>query len=162
MAQYLYMSHRWTYRYYLGIDTKFITFTILNFSLVLIISLSAAWYFTSRKAKKNQQALWDGSTRRLLINLGIPLITGGIWCLILLLKGNPELVAPSTLIFYGLALINGSNFTLRDIRSLGILEIALGLVASFYLYHGLLFWAIGFGVFHIGYGTFMYFKYDRN
>lgn len=71
------------------------------------------------------------------------------------------LVAPATLIFYGLALINGSKHTLHDVYYLGICEIVLGIIASFFIGYGLLFWAIGFGILHIVYGTLMYLKYER-
>ena len=71
------------------------------------------------------------------------------------------MVAPATLIFYGLALVNASKYTLRDIKYLGMLEIGLGLIASFYIGYGLIVWAIGFGVLHIIYGLAMYFKYDK-
>ena len=65
------------------------------------------------------------------------------------------------LIFYGLSLINASKFTHNEIGVLGAGEIFLGIVAAFFVGYGLLFWAIGFGLFHIIYGTYMYFKYER-
>ena len=116
-------------------------------------------FFTSRKAKKNKQKLWDQQTKRLLLNLFIPLATGGILCLILLSKGFIGFVAPFTLIFYGLALVNASKYTLREVRSLGILEIILGLIGTNYVGFGLLFWVIGFGALHILYGIIMKVKY---
>ena len=70
----------------------------------------------------------------------------------LLFKGYIGFVAPFTLIFYGLALVNASKYTLSQVRSLGILEIILGLVATHFIGYGLIFWAIGFGVLHIVYG----------
>ena len=94
---------------------------------VLILSLVSSVYFTVIKAKRIKQKLWDAQTKRLLTNLLIPLVTGGVLCLMLLLKGYLGFVAPFTLIFYGLALVNASKFTVHDMRSLGIIEIALGL-----------------------------------
>ena len=75
--------------------------------------------------------------------------------------GNYGLIAPGCLIFYGLALVNASKYTFNDIRYLGVLEIILGLISSVYVGYGLICWAIGFGVLHIIYGAFMYFKYER-
>ena len=72
------------------------------------------------------------------------------------------LVAPLTLLFYGLACVNASKYTIGDIRYLGITMILLGLLSTWFLGYGLLFWALGFGVCHIVYGSMMYFKYDRN
>ncbi len=128
---------------------------IVIFGLALIVGL----YFTWQKAKKTGQRMWDRQAKRTLLNLLIPLLTGGFLCLILLDKGFIGLIAPLTLIFYGLALVNTSKYTLHELRSLGLLEIALGLAATHFIGYGLLFWAIGFGVLHIIYGTMMYFKY---
>lgn len=127
--------------------------------LVLVLSITSSTFFTVIKAKRVKQKLWDAPTKLLITNLLIPLVTGGILCLILLLNGYLGLVAPLTLIFYGLALVNASKFTLHDIRSLGILEIALGLIATHFIGFGLLFWAIGFGLLHIIYGIIMHVKY---
>ncbi|MEQ8478021.1 hypothetical protein [Fulvivirga sp.] len=126
----------------------------------LILSISAGVFFTSRRAKKTNEKLWDHQTKRLLINLFIPLATGGILCLILLSKGYIGIVAPLTLIFYGLALVNASKYTLDEIRSLGLLEIALGLFATYFIGYGLIFWGIGFGVLHIIYGLVMHRRYE--
>ena len=119
---------------------------------VIILSFIFGIYFTTRKAKKKNQKLWDRGTKLLLMNLLIPLVTGGVLCLMLLIKGYIGFVAPFTLIFYGLALVNASKYTLSQIRSLGIMEIVLGLVATHYIGYGLIFWAIGFGLLHIVYG----------
>ena len=128
---------------------------------VLILAVSSGIFFTTRKAKQKGQKIFDKSTMRLLINLLIPLIVGGVFCLTLIRYGSFGIVPPSTLVFYGLALVNGSKYTLDDIRYLGYLEIILGLIAMNYLGFGLEFWAIGFGVLHIVYGTIMYYKYER-
>ncbi|RED93034.1 hypothetical protein [Marinoscillum furvescens] len=125
----------------------------------LIIAIGSGVFFTTQVSKKNNQPLWDSQTKRLLINLSIPLITGGMACLILLSKGFVGIIAPLTLVFYGLALVNASKYTLQEIRSLGITEIILGLIAMHFIGFGLLFWSIGFGLLHIGYGIFMQIKY---
>ena len=91
----------------------------------------------------------------------IPLITGGLFCLALLYHGLAGLVAPATLVFYGLALVNASKYTLHDIRNVGYCEIVLGLASLFFLGYGLEVWVIGFGILHIIYGSLMYWKYER-
>ena len=126
----------------------------------LILAIGSGIYFTTRESKKRNQNIWDLQTKRFLINLSIPLITGGILCLILLLKGYIAFMAPLTLIFHGLALLNASKYTLKEIRSLGLLIIASGLIAMQFIGLGLLFWAIGFGVLHILYGIMMQWKYQ--
>ena len=130
-------------------------------AIVLVLSLVTGYIFTSRKAKKQNLNVWDSTTKRMVVSLSIPLIAGGIFCLILIKHEVVGLIAPATLIFYGLALLNASKYTFNDIKYLGVLEIILGLVSAYYIGRGLLFWAVGFGVLHILYGTVMYFKYDQ-
>jgi len=142
-----------------GLD--YVTFFLLDASVVLLLAISAGIFFTTRKARQKGQKIWDPLTRRVLINLLIPLITGGLFCIALFSHRFVSLIAPATLIFYGLALINASKFTFNDIRYLGLSEIALGLIALFKLGYGLEVWAIGFGLMHIIYGSLMYFKYER-
>ena len=77
-------------------------------------------------------------------------------------NGEFELVAPGCLIFYGLALVNGSKYTLGEIRYLGYGMLALGIMNLFYVAYGLYFWAMGFGILHIAYGITMWMKYERN
>ena len=127
---------------------------------VLIVALAFGVFFTTRNAKKKGQKIWDPLTQRLLINLLMPLGAGGIFCLILIKHGFIGLVAPATLIFYGIALINASKYTVRDIWYLGVSETLLGLIGCYLIGYGLVFWAIGFGLLHIVYGTVMYVKYE--
>lgn len=128
--------------------------------IVLVLSVAAGIFFTTRNAKRKGQKIWDKTSRNMLINLALPLLSGGIFCWILLYHA-PQLIFAAMLIFYGLALLNASKFTLPDIRYLGISEIVLGLLCGFMVGYGLLFWSIGFGVLHIVYGSVMYFRYER-
>lgn len=138
-------------------------FTLLaaDFGFVLLLSLLTGIYLSVRKARKLQLPVWDATAKRMLLNLSIPLVTGGIYCLILLYQGQPALVLPATLLFYGLALLHASKYTINDIRYLGVLEVVLGLLASYFTDQGLLFWVVGFGVLHIVYGIRIYFKYEQ-
>ncbi len=129
---------------------------------VIICSVTTGIYFTTKKAKQKNQKIWDQQVVTYLGNLMIPLATGGIFCIILLLKGYISLIAPLTLIFYGLALVNGSHYTLKETKGLGILQILLGLLATYFIGYGLVFWALGFGVLHIIYGIFMHFTDKRS
>jgi len=127
--------------------------------ITLILAVGFGIFFTRLKAKKSKENIWDSQTKRLVINLLIPLISGGVFCLLMLLKGYVGLVAPLTLLFYGLALVNASKYTLTEVRSLGLLQIALGLTATFFIGYGLIFWCIGFGLLHIIYGVIMEIRY---
>jgi hypothetical protein len=134
---------------------------ILIASSVILLSLLTGIVLSIRKAKKSDDSIWNTSTKRLVYNFLIPLLTGGFFILFLIEKEILGLVAPLTMIFYGLACVNASKYTLGDIRYLGITMILLGLLSTWYLGYGLLFWALGFGVCHILYGSIMYYKYDR-
>ena len=135
-------------------------FMVLDALIVLFLAVTSAIYFTSRKARKKGLKVWDNTAQRMVINLTIPLASGGIFCLILIYHHLLFLLAPVTLLFYGLALLNAGKYTYHEIRILGISEIILGLMASWLIGYGLLFWAIGFGVMHIFYGLMMYFRYE--
>ena len=135
-------------------------YLVLDALLVLGFAALGAVYFSYRKARKAGQQTWTSSSRRLIVHLLIPLVTGGIFVLILLFRNNLELIAPAMLIFYGLALVNAGKFTFGEIHYLGLTEIALGVVAGILINYGLLFWTIGFGLMHVVYGTVMYYRYE--
>jgi len=128
---------------------------------ILLTATFFGYFFTNRKAKKAGESVWNTSSKRMLVNMLIPLITGGAFCIIMMYHQLFGLIAPAMLLFYGLACINASHFTLTDIRYLGFCEIGLGLLNCFFLGYGLLFWTIGFGIMHIIYGTIMYLKYEK-
>jgi hypothetical protein len=129
--------------------------------LVLAAALAAAFYFTWRKATHNKLPVWDLTAKRLTINLLIPLVAGGLFILAMYQYNEWIFIAPACLVFYGLALVNASKYTLGEIRYLGYCEIVLGLINMFMIGYGLWIWAFGFGVLHIIYGITMWWKYER-
>ena len=134
---------------------------ITSFASLFLFSFFAAYFLTRRRAKAAGEDLWKGSGKQLWLSLGVPLLAGGGFCLALLQQGHVEMLAPASLIFYGVTLYSGSKFTLEEVKYLGVTEMVLGLLASFWPGLGLLLWAFGFGVSHIIYGIFMYNKYER-
>ncbi len=133
---------------------------IADASLVLVLSVLFSLYFSIKKAKRDGKKFWSPVSRRLLINLLIPLVTGGIFIIVLLFQNHIQLIVPGFLIFYGLALVSAGKFTFDEIFYLGILEIVTGLVSAFIPGWGLIFWIFGFGILHITYGVAMYRKYE--
>ncbi|NQU84498.1 MAG: hypothetical protein HQ541_01935 [Mariniphaga sp.] len=123
--------------------------------IVLLLSLATVLFLTTKQARKEQKPLWGPGTKLLLVNLLIPLASGGILISILALRGIYEIISPCFLIFYGLALVNASKYTRPEIFTLGLIEILLGLIAAIIPGCGLFLWALGFGVVHIVYG-FLY------
>lgn len=127
--------------------------------IALLVALFFGCFFTIRKSKKLGLKIWTATTKRILIQLAIPLLTGGVFVLALLNYKLYGLIAGTTLIFYGLSLINVEKETYSDIKYLGLLEIILGTISLFWIGKGLFFWTIGFGVLHIVYGIILYRKY---
>jgi len=148
------------YRQYSIQSTDVLVKLVLVATAVLVSSVLCGVWLSARKAKKEGMTFWNATSKRLVINLSIPLFTGGIFILILLSNGHFGIVAPACLVFYGLALINASDNLYEEVRYLGYSEIALGLISTAMPGYGLLFWAIGFGVLHIIYGAVMYKRYD--
>jgi hypothetical protein len=163
------MAYKLVYREYSGmqirdfyVNNPLVWRPLLLIALgVLILSLVTGIWLTIRKAKKKGENFWNRGSKRLLINMAVPLVTGGLFILVLLLHGEFDIVAPACLIFYGLSLVAGSHYTFSDVKWLGFCEIILGLLAALMPGYGLIFWVIGFGLLHILYGSIMHFKYDR-
>ena len=128
---------------------------------VFTAAFLSAFYFTWRKSKKQGVVLWNPTSRRLTWNMIVPLAAGGLFIAGMLRYHDWRYVAPACLIFYGLALVNASKYTLTDIRYLGYCEIMAGLISMLWPGYGLYFWALGFGVLHIIYGIVMWWKYER-
>ena len=129
--------------------------------LVFAASVTSGIILTNRKARRKGQAIWGSTSKALLFNMATPLVAGALLLFIFIVHGYYGIVGPSSLVFYGLALVGAGNFTFTLVKYLGLCEIAIGLIAACLPGYGLLFWAIGFGVLHIVYGSMMYFKYDR-
>ncbi len=136
-------------------------FLIIDGAIVLILAIVSAVFFSWVKARKLGIPLWDQTTKRVLINLSIPLIAGGVFIFVLIQYNLLYFLIPVSLLFYGLALLNAGNYTLSEVRYLGIAEIVTGIFALIFLKYGLYLWILGFGILHIVYGIVMYFKYDK-
>ncbi len=130
-------------------------------SIVLVLSIATGILLSINKAKKSNDTIWNATSKRLVINFMIPLAVGGYMGLYLIEKEDFGLLTPLTLIFYGLACVNASKYTLGDVRYLGVTMILLGIINTFFIGYGLLFGALGFGICHIFYGGMMWFKHER-
>ncbi len=128
---------------------------------VLVLALITAVFFSKRKAAQKGESAWNATSRRMLSNMAIPLITGGALIAIFVSKELVGLVPALMLIFYGFSLILGGHFTLREVRVMGFIQLFLGLLAAWFIEYSLIIWTIGFGLVHIGYGLYMHIKYER-
>jgi hypothetical protein len=144
-----------------GSDTASIGWLLITDALaVLFLSIAFSLQLSVKKARTKGKSLWTPVSKRLLINLIIPLVSGGLFIITLLVQGQTLLVIPGLLIFYGLALVSAGKFTYGEVFYLGLLEIITGLFAAFIPAAGIIFWMIGFGLLHVIYGIFMYRKYE--
>lgn len=128
---------------------------------VLLGSIVTGIVMAVYKAKKNKQSVWNATSKALLFTMAIPLCTGGILSLLLFARGDYDMIASSLLLFYGLSLCAASVFTFKEARWLGMMDIALGLLALCFPGYGLWFWAFGFGVLHIIYGIIVHQRYEK-
>tara|TARA_R110002050_G_scaffold300276_1_gene468484 strand:+ start:61080 stop:61688 length:609 start_codon:yes stop_codon:yes gene_type:complete len=143
------------------LDGNIYRLVMLDLCLVAFFSIITGIVLTTRKAKKNNAKMWDATSKRLVINFLIPLVAGGLYILIILSNGKYGQTGGLMLIFYGLALVNASKYSIGDIQYLGYTEIILGLIATLLPGYGFWLWVLGFGVMHILYGTWMHLKYDK-
>ncbi len=134
---------------------------ILLAIIILALTVGSAILLSSKKANKRGESLWNPTSKHLLTSMAVPLITGGLLILILISQGLIGLIAPFTLIFYGLALYNAGRYTYGDLKILGLIEIGLGVFSSYYVEYGLILWALGFGIMHIIYGIHLHYKYEK-
>jgi uncharacterized membrane protein len=128
---------------------------------ILILAITTAVILSLRNAGKKGEKIWNATSRRLLINMAVPLVAGGLLILVLIANGLIGLIAPFSLLFYGLALYNAAKFTYEEMRFLGLIQIGLGLISSYFTGYGLFCWALGFGVCHIIYGIYLHYRYER-
>ena len=135
---------------------------LLDLALIAFLSIVTTVVLTTKKAKKQDEKVWDNTSKRLVVNFLIPLLTGGIYILIVLNQQKYGLTAALMLIFYGLALINASKYSIGNIRYLGFIQTILGLICALFPDYGFWIWVLGFGVMHIIYGVWMHIKFDTN
>jgi len=129
--------------------------------IVFITAFTSAIFFTYLKSRKDGIAIWGKAAKRLMWNTLLPMVAGGVLIWRMMELKQFELVAPASLIFYGLALVNGSKYTVGEVRFLGYAIIATGIFNLWAIGYGLECWAFGFGVLHIIYGFTMWLKYEK-
>lgn len=134
---------------------------LLSASIVLVLAIGTAVLFSQKKARQSGEKVWNAVSKQLISHVAVPLIAGGVLTLVLLSKGLVGLLAPLTLMFYGLALYNTGKFTFDAVKFFGLIQIGLGLLGCYFIEYGLLLWAFGFGVLHIVYGAYIHFRYER-
>jgi phosphoribosylaminoimidazole (AIR) synthetase len=91
-------KYRW-----ISIDS--VKLLVVDGVVALFLAIVFGFYFTWRKARKSQQKVFTSIAFRMITNLAIPLFVGGVFALAALYYKDYYLIAPLTLIFYGLAIV---------------------------------------------------------
>ncbi|OED39317.1 hypothetical protein AB832_04180 [Flavobacteriaceae bacterium (ex Bugula neritina AB1)] len=147
-------------RNYLILDGKTFNYILIDLAIVATLSAVTGIMLSMKKAKSNNESLWNSTSKRLLTAFLVPLVTGGIFIAIKIYNNHYGLTGSLMLIFYGLALVNASKYTIGNVKFLGYVEIVLGLICATMPTYGFWFWVVGFGFMHIIYGSLIYFKHD--
>ncbi len=79
-------------------------------SVILALSLLILYVTASKKTKREGIKLFNPTFKRTVRSLVVPLVSGGVFSFFLIYNQMYGLVAPATLIFYGLGLIAASSF----------------------------------------------------
>lgn len=149
-----------------GIRTSFahpLGISLLTTGMItLVAALLLSWYFTWRRARRLGVPVWPATANRLAGAMIIPLIAGGLFLLKLYLLGISGMIGPGSLIFYGLSVVAASAHSYRFFRHMGLIQILLGLVSMQFPGMGIAFWALGFGLVHVGFGLWMVWKLDKS
>ena len=108
----------------------------LEFMAIIALSVLAAAAVTAGilsycKSQKTGQSFFSRLTYRALWNFSLPMLTGGIVCISILMHEYYDILASVMLLFYGLALVNASKFTYSSVAWLGYAFICLGAVDCF-------------------------------
>lgn len=142
-----------------GTNRDVLPWLFLDAGLILFLAIGTAFILSRQKAKREGKTFWTMTAKRMIVHLFIPLLAAAALILAMMFTDSTILVASSMLIFYGLALINASKYTLGEIKYLGFTELALGIISLLFLGYGFIFWVLGFGVMHIVYGFIMWKRY---
>ena len=129
--------------------------------VTMAAAVAGAAFFTIRRARATGAAIWSPAARQMLGALLPPLVVGGVLVLAHWFHGDYGYSAALTLVFYGLALLAVARYTVPELRTLGYVEIALGLLVAFYPGYGIDAWALGFGVGHVVYGALIWWRYEK-
>ncbi len=137
------------------------TYIIADSLTVLALAIALSVFFSNRMARKKGLPTWNNVAKHLVIELAIPLFAGGVFSVALMMEKSYSFIPAAMLVFYGLALVNASKFTVKEVRYLGLTELAVGLLAALIPQEGLNLWGVGFGVMHILYGLRIFVKYEK-
>jgi hypothetical protein len=124
-------------------------FLFVIVSLVTIISIFTANVIIKRNKKK--------VSKKIKIHILIPMAINFI-LIFFLIKYNYYIIAPVSIVFFGLILLNLNRLNIGKYLSFGFAEIILGIIAFLIGTNSLIFLGLGLGVFPVIFGLYNFKK----
>lgn len=118
-----------------------------------VVSVAIGIVFNVMKARRMDVPIWSGAIRKLAWIMTPTLAVGALLTFALAAEGPSQLLPGTWLAIYGAGVIAGAEFSVRAIRWMGVMFIALGAVALFRPDLGLVLLAAGFGGIHVAIGV---------
>jgi hypothetical protein len=163
-----YLAHGKIQAYINTYDTVYMSSMQLQASLLtiaaatLISAIVVAFGFTYWRSKHQGIAIFGYTARKLTWHTIIPMTLGAIFTAYALLHHQYALIIPFLHAFYGLGVLNGSKYTLGEVKYIGYANIIISVLALIWPRYNLYWFATGFGLLHIIYGAIMWWQYERN
>lgn len=142
-------------------ETKDIDKATIIFILFVILSTLTTIIFTSIRAKSLDEKSWDVKTKNLVQAFFTPILIGLVFVLILYFNNEYNYLLALLLVFYGIGLLNAGFTTNNLVKPLGYIQVTFGLICAIKYDYTFWFFAIGFGIVHLVYGSIVYFKIDK-
>jgi hypothetical protein len=120
-----------------------------------VLSSITAGLSTAAKSRILNAPLWSGALRKIVWVMAPALTAGAVLTYALWIENARHLLPGTWLALYGAGVTAGGVFSVRALRGMGLLFLALGVIALLAPATGLLFLAIGFGGLHLGFGAYI-------
>jgi len=152
---YGYNGYNWFLHYLIG-EKLFFTA-----AYTFLLSTAFSFFISYSRNKRTKTKKWDPSVERQLFKLFLTIIIGIVIIAKLLVLSSYVLICPVVLITDGIGLILASKEGSPYLVYLGYSEIILGIFNLWIPFLDIYFLAAGFGLFHILFGFFTFFKLDK-
>ena len=120
-----------------------------------VLSSITAGVSTAAKSRILNAPLWSGALRKIVWVMAPALTAGAALTYALWITNVRHLLPGTWLALYGAGVAAGGLFSVRALRGMGLLFLALGVIALLAPSTGLLCLALGFGGLHLGFGAYI-------
>lgn len=120
------------------------------------LSIIITFYTMSLKARAAQLPLWSEPARKMVFSFAPPMMAGALLTLVFYEHGLLSLVPGVWMLLYGVGVVAAGTFSVRIIPVMGFAFMGVGSLALVAPYSWrTLTMAVGFGLLHIVFGTFI-------